>query len=214
MAEILRIFISATNDLEAERALIGRAVADLPIHIRMEIRRTPAIGGRYDDIYELVANVDRFYFLMGSDITAPAGAEWHLAWQLERSVLPLKKETQRSPAAREFLFNAPIPWLTFRTPTQLAQLVTVDLINILQHPLNRYGLSVNELELLALHAQRIKRSRADLAEEPGGAEGGGVILDDGRREPTKGTVVEESKADQPPKDDVDAAFYALFEPDS
>lgn len=213
MAEILRLFVSATNDLEAERALIGRAVADLPVHIRMEIRRTPAAGARYDDIYELVANVDRFYFLMGADITAPAGAEWHLAWQLERPVLPIRKEIRRSPAAREFLFNAPIQWQRFETATQLLQLVALDLISLLQHPRNRYGLSVHELELLALHGQQIKRSRAAPVGDPGGAEGGGVILDHGRREPVEGIAVEESSGTGTDDED-DAAFYALFESDS
>ncbi len=74
MAEKLRIFVSATHDLEAARGVIGRAVADLPVEIGVEIRRTPVAGAPYDDIFELVANVDRFYFLLGRDIPAPAGA--------------------------------------------------------------------------------------------------------------------------------------------
>ena len=74
MAEKLRIFVSATHDLEAARGVIGRAVADLPVEIGVEIRRTPVAGAPYDDIFELVANVDRFYFLLGRHITAPAGA--------------------------------------------------------------------------------------------------------------------------------------------
>ena len=106
MAELLRLFVSATNDLEFERAIIGRAVAELPVQIGIEIRRTPVGGARYDDIYELVANCDRVYFLMGRDITAPAGAEWHLAWQLERSVLALRRYQQLTPAAEAFMRNA------------------------------------------------------------------------------------------------------------
>ncbi len=81
MAEILRIFVSATSEFESERAVIGRALADLPIEIGAEIRRTPVNGATYDDIFEMIANVDRVYFLLGQDITAPSGAEWHLAWQ-------------------------------------------------------------------------------------------------------------------------------------
>ena len=57
MAEKLRIFVSATQDLDAERAIVGRAVADLPLQIGIEIRRTPAEGAGYDDIFEL--NRDR-----------------------------------------------------------------------------------------------------------------------------------------------------------
>lgn len=191
MAEILRLFVSATNDLEAERAVIGRAVADLPVQIRMEIRRTPVSGAKYDDIYELIANVDRLYFLMGADITAPAGAEWHLAWQLERAVLPLKSESRRSPAAREFMRSAPISWQLFRNATELAHLVSLDLVRMLQHPTNRYGLTVAELELLALHSRRMSHTQVEEPRDPGGAEGGGIILDRGRREPLDGVRLDE-----------------------
>jgi len=186
MAEKLRIFVSATHDLEAERAVIGRAVADLPVQIGVEIRRTPVSGAAYDDIFELVANVDRFYFLLGRDITAPAGAEWYLAWKLERSVLPLTAQVRRSPAAQEFARAALIQWQPFHTDRDLLRLITLDLARILKHPTNRYGLTVPELELLSLHVQRIQRrsqqASAPPEHEPGGAEGGGVLLDSTHRD--------------------------------
>ena len=184
MAEKLRLFVSATHDLETARAVIGRAVADLPVEIGVEIRRTPVTGAAYDDIFELVANVDRFYFLLGRDITAPAGAEWYLAWKLERSVMPLAAHVQRSPAAQEFARAALIKWQPFRTEVDLLRLVTLDLARILQHPTNRYGLTVSELELLNLHVQRIQRhaSPSGAPSEPGGAEGGGVLLDSTHRD--------------------------------
>jgi hypothetical protein len=53
MAETLRLFVSATQDLEPERALIGRAVAQLPVQIGIEIRRTPVRGAAYEEIFEL-----------------------------------------------------------------------------------------------------------------------------------------------------------------
>lgn len=177
MAEKLRLFVSATSDLEASRAVIGRAVADLPVQIGVEIRRTPVHGGAYDDIFELIANVDRAYFLLGRDITAPAGTEWYLGWKLERSILPLAAAVRRTPAAQEFVRNYPGGWTPFRSRVELARIVTQDLIRILNHPTNRYGLSVNDLELLKLHATRIMKQAPDLRGDPGGAEGGGVLLD-------------------------------------
>lgn len=177
MAEKLRLFISATHDLEAERAVIGRAVADLPVKIGVEIRRTPLHGAAYDDIFELIANVDRVYFLMGQDITAPAGAEWYLAWKLERSILPLRVPTHRTPAALEFMRMAFVDWTVFRSRAELSRLVTLDLTRILNHPTNRYGLTVPDLELLSLHAQRVLHHAPDIGAEPGGAEGGGILLD-------------------------------------
>ena len=192
MAERLRIFVSATTDLEAERAIIGRAMAGLPVQIGAEIRRTPVEGAKHDDIYELIANVDRFYFLMGSDITAPAGEEWHLAWQLERSIMPLRQGERLTPAAKEFLRGTVgLNWHHFRTTTELARLVTLDLVRILNHPKNRYGLNVSELELINVHAERIKRTTVTASQEPGGAEGGGVLLDMGHEEPWDGVALDE-----------------------
>ena len=50
-------------------------------------------------------------------------------------------------------------------------------MRILNHPKNRYGLTLNELELLNLHVQRIRESMPPAQTvEPGGAEGGGVLL--------------------------------------
>jgi hypothetical protein len=177
MAEKLRLFVSATNDLEAARAVIGRAVADLPVQIGVEIRRTPAQGAAYDDIFELIANVDRAYFLMGRDITAPAGTEWYLGWKLERSILPLRAAVRRTPAAQEFVRNFPGEWTRFRSRAELARVVTLDLVRILNHTTNRYGLTVHDLELLKLHAARIVKETPDVGGEPGGAEGGGILLD-------------------------------------
>jgi hypothetical protein len=177
MAEKLRIFVSATNDLESSRAAIGRAVAELPVQIGIEIRRTPVHGAAYDDIFELIANVDRAYFLLGRDITAPAGTEWYLGWKLERSIFPLAAVVRRTPAAQEFVRNFPGGWAPFSSNAELVRIVTADLVRILNHPTNRYGLTVHDLELLQLHYARIMNLPLDVNREAGGAEGGGVLID-------------------------------------
>lgn len=192
MAELLRLFVSATNDLEAERAIVGKAIAQLPVQIGVEIRRTPVSGASYEDIYEDIANVDRFYFLMGEDITAPAGAEWFLAWKLERSILPLRRAERQTPAAQEFLRRAPIEWPAFRSRAELARIITLDIARILHHTTNRYGLSVLEFQRLDTHVERIKRLPISTRAETGGAEGGGVLLDFGHREPILGVELDES----------------------
>lgn len=191
MAETLRLFVSATKDLEAERAIIGRAIAELPVKIGIEIRRTPATGAAYEDIYELIANCDRVYFLMGRDISAPSGAEWFIAWKLERSILPLRLAGLPTLAGQDFVRLLPSGWQRFRNGDELARLVTLDLIEILNHPKNRYGLTVTELELLNLHRQRINKLRSQAHAEPGGAEGGGILLDLGHREPIMGVALQE-----------------------
>jgi hypothetical protein len=191
MAETLRLFVSATNDLEAERAVIGHAIAQLPVQIGIEIRRTPVQGASHETIFELISNVDRFYFLMGDDITAPSGAEWFTAWKLERSILPLRRIRHLTPAAQDFMRLYPGKWSSFQTASELARIVTLDLIQILHHPTNRYGLSVTELERLNLHAQRTRTAQSARLPEAGGAEGGGVLLDFGHREPVQGVALDE-----------------------
>jgi hypothetical protein len=199
MAELLRLFVSATLDLEAERAVLGRALAALPVQVGIEIRRTPVTGASFETLHELVANVDRFYFLMGEDITAPAGAEWFLAWKLERSVMPLRHARRSTPAAAQFVREAPVRWIAFQNSAELVRLVTLDVVRLLNHPDNRYGLTVAELERLAAHAAIVQnapsaavRLAGPFAAEPGGAEGGGVLLDMGHREPLEGVALDES----------------------
>lgn len=189
MAETLRLFVSATKDLEAERAVIGTAIAQLPVQIGIEIRRTPVDGAPYEDIYELIANCDRVYFLMGQDITAPAGAEWFLAWKLERSIFPIHLAGLPTPAGQDFMRLLPRGWQTFRHSRDLTRLITLDLLDLLNHPTNRYGLTVTELELLANHRRRLSQLTTPQQKEPGGAEGGGILLDLGHREPIDGVAL-------------------------
>lgn len=197
MAETLRIFVSATNDLEAERAIIGRALAELPVKIRAEIRRTRPEGAKYDDMWEQIGNVDRVYFLLGRDITAPAGAEWHLALQLERALMPLRAARVRlTPAAQEFLNKNPfIRWQEFHSAAELAQIVALDLLEMLNHRTNRYGLSPTELEILRLHGEQLRQRAAaraaSMVHNPGGAEGGGIIIDPLRSQGAEDLLLEE-----------------------
>lgn len=187
MAEKLRIFVSATKDLEQERAIVGRILAELPVQVGAEIRRTPATGVDYDTLFELISNVDRIYFLLGRDITAPFGAEWQLAIRLERTIIPFKIQGMRTQAGREFLRIAHAPWKSFSNSRDLGQRIGLDLIDTLLHPENRYGLQLMEVE--GLQQSRLKlrqglerRSSSPQQSQsgigvPGGAEGGGIILD-------------------------------------
>jgi hypothetical protein len=191
MPELLRLFIAATTDLEAERAVIGRSIAALPVQIGIEIRRTPPLLPTFDEIFEKISNVDRVYFLMGNDITAPAGLEWNLAWRLERSILPMRRSTKPTPAAQEFCRLVHVPWVEFRSEAELVKLMTLDLARLLKHPANRYGLTVLELERLEAYLRRLERKPLAPGAELGGAEGGGVLLDAGHREPMTGVELGE-----------------------
>lgn len=196
MAEILRIFVSVTRDLDSERAVIGRALAELPVHIAVDIRRSPPLTPTLDEILARVDGVDRFYFLLGNDISAPAGVEWLAAWRLERSIFALRRAPQPTQAAQEFMHLSPLPWHDFRSPGDLARHVTADISQLLLEPTNRFGLTVTELEQLSVYLRRLQRQQTGrsaahsrqesqsrrAAADPGGLEGGGLLLDDGQRD--------------------------------
>lgn len=184
MAETLRIFVSTTRDLDNQRAVIAKAIAALPVQASIEIRRTPALLPTQEEILERVAHCDRVYFLLGSDITAPAGLEWAIAWRLERSVLPLRQSLHPTPAVQEFQRLAPVPWIDFRNATELARVISLDVARLLKHPANRYGLLVAELERLEVYIRRLDRLRMRLDTEATGAEGGGILIDS-RPSPTE-----------------------------
>ncbi len=184
MAEKLRIYVAATADLEAQRGIIGHLLARLPVQVGAEIRRCPPEGASYDDLFERISNVDRFYFLMGKDITAPAGVEWDLAMELQRPALPLRRRNPITPSAFLFITQAilQVPlkeWRFFQTNLELARIIAQDLIELILHPQNRYGLTAGEVLLLEQRLQAVKAGQwpqmddlpADILGESG------VILD-------------------------------------
>jgi hypothetical protein len=177
MSDQLRIFVGATADLEAERAVVGRSVAELPVKIGIEIRRTPPLLPTTEEIINGLDGVDRVYFLMGNDITAPAGLEWHLARQWQRAILPLRNSPRPTPAAIEFFRLTPVAWQDFHNQAQLARLVSLDLVRLLQGADNRFGLTVMDMERVAAYMRRLEAKSVEKVRDPGGAEGGAVLLD-------------------------------------
>ncbi len=195
MAESLRLFVSATRDLEPQRAVIGRAVADLPVRVTIEIRRTPPERSTPETIFDLIANCDRVYVLLGRDISAPVGNEWDVARHLDRPILALRADVPMTPAAREFLRFSQAEWKTFHSDTELARLIALDVIDLLLHPLNRYGLTPDEVDQLLAYRRELAPERVATG-EPGGAEGGAVLLDDRRREPLRGRLLTETPVER------------------
>jgi hypothetical protein len=183
MPDTLRIFVAATTDLEAERAVIGRSVAELPVKIGIEIRRTPPLLPTTSEIITRLDGIDRVYFLMGNDISAPAGVEWHLARQWQLSLLPLRNSPRPTPAAVEFFRLAPVLWQNFRNQAELAKLVSLDLARLLHQPENRYGLTVADMERVSAYMRRLEAKVVETVRDPGGAEGSAILIDTAHRQP-------------------------------
>jgi hypothetical protein len=190
----VKLFISAGPDLESEREAIGRALAQFPINLGWEIKRTPRSGQPPD--LQAARGADVFLLLFGSDIQAPVGSEWMTARGAQRPCLAfLKQGTLHTPAGQEFSRYLAGEGRLFRGTTELIRQILEALsTHILEH-WQQVGLSGAEWEKLSNYRARLRGEKVDGESdsdgaEPGGAGEGGVILAPGRDAPKGGVVVE------------------------
>ena len=188
MAGRVHLFVSATPDLEPEREIVGQAVAKLPVSIGWEIKRTPRRGEPLQPALEAVAACDVYLFLLGQDITAPAGVEWDIARRSGKEPLAFLKDVLHTPAAQVFIREAGVTWVRFASDEELMNLIQTALAERLLERELEYGLSVVEHEALSALLQRREEEEgkegppaevSPIEGRPGGAAGGGVILGPG-----------------------------------
>lgn len=182
MPERFHLFVSAGPDLELEREVIGRVVAQLPVQLGWEIKRTPPPGEPRPADLTGVMQCDLFVFLMGQDIAAPVGIEWEAARRSGRRVAPLLRKGRRTPAATLFLREVQIEWQVFESAVELEKLVRAALVDVLLERAVDFKLTPGEWEALnrIRQAEEGGKSRqegqAEVMLEPAGAGGGGIIL--------------------------------------
>jgi len=192
MAERLRLFVSAGPDLDAEREIIGQAVARLPVSLGCSIKRTPRRGAPLSPALEAVRDCDIYVLLLGTDIRAPVGLELITARRAGKTVSAfLKEETSRTPAARAFIRGAGVNWTPFRSGQDLEILIQKALAQRILEQAERYAISPVEWETLsALVEQPGDKKIAEVTPaEARGAGGGGVIIAPGRDLPPGGVLV-------------------------
>jgi hypothetical protein len=180
----VRLFVSAGPDLEMAREMLGQALAELPINIGWMIKRTPDI--------DAVAETHLFMLILGKDILAPVGLELWWARRTEKPILAYRSEGPYTPACQVFMQdNADLRWSTFGQLAQLRRLALRDLARFLASHAERYGLTVQEGEVLSVYLKQLEQvETVRLPKEPAGAGGGGVILAPGKDEPPGARLVE------------------------
>lgn len=197
MPDRVRMFISGAADLEAEREVIGRAVAQLPVSLGWVIKRTPKWGELLGPALEAIEACDFFVLLFSIDISAPVGVEWMTAQRAGKTTLAFLKDVPHTPAARVFIREAPVSWTHFQSKEELEILFQKALAQQILERAQAYALSPVEWETLSAFVQEgpvTEESRGEAEEvggEVGGAGGGGVILSPERDLPSEGVLVEE-----------------------
>lgn len=196
MTERIRLFISVTPDLEAEREAIGRAVAELPIDLGWVIKTTPTDGRPAREVVESVDRSHIYVLLLGADITAPVGLELAVARRSERVVLAYRKrDLMRTPAAQVFQKDARVAWVTYTTVAEMQRHFQEHLVrHLLEHAVE-YRLQPEEYTALQSFLETLRQEEeasTEVEEQRRGAGGGGVILSRTRDIPRGGVLVGDS----------------------
>ncbi len=181
MRRAVRLYVSASADLEAERDLVGRLVAGLPVTTGWEIGRAALPGRETDEVTVHVApqDCDLYIFMLGRDITAPAGVEWDAANAVQHPILALLKNVPRTPAGQVFQRVGIGEWTSYGSAGQFERIVRAWLVRCLLDGQDRFGLVLSEVEALIVLAARLARETdppfpaGDPERSAGGA---GVIL--------------------------------------
>ncbi len=202
MAERLRLFVSITADLEVEREIIGRAVAELPVDLGWVIKTTPTDRQPAREIMEAVGRCDFYVLLLGADITAPVGLELTTARRAGKALLAyLKRDVMRTPAAQVFIRDARVEWVRYASATELQRHFRERLVqHLLEHAVE-YRLQPVEYETLRAFLQELRGEEgeegAEAEDERRGAGGGGVIISPTRDIPRGGVPVGEARPGDP-----------------
>jgi hypothetical protein len=193
MIDKLFLYISAAQDLERERDLLGRAVVDIPTTLGWRIVQSPIRGEPVD--LELITRADLHLVLLGGDIRAPIGLEWLTARRAGRSpALFLKKEIPRTPAAQSFLryVEGRSHWQLFKDLPDLRDQALKLISNHILGKADYYSLSSAEYERLQDWVGQLEESKAEVEQEPRGVTGeSSVIFSPERYMPSEGVLLEE-----------------------
>ncbi len=179
----IRVFVSATPDLEPDREVIGEALARFPVPLAWEIGRTPHRGEQTLEALAQVQQSDLVLVLLGADASAPVGAELLAAQRAQVPTLALIKEGPHTPAGRFFRYNSVDDWQPFGGPQSLRRIVIDWVARAAVRDAIRLGLDADEVGRLVGFLEEKKGPASEMVAgkgEPQGAQEGAVIVS-GRR---------------------------------
>ena len=195
MVDEVILYISAAQDLQVERDLIGRAVTEIPVSLGWRVEQTPH-GEKPPDL-EAVAHADVHLLLLGGDIRAPVGLELLAARGSGHTpVFLMKKDAMHTPAAEVFRreISKRETWQTFRDISELRYQVLDLLAGHLLDQAPRYALRPAEYENLKSWREVLEKAKKEPLEETrGGAGESGIIISTERYVPSEGVLIEKPK---------------------
>ena len=150
MTHELILYISAANDLMAERDLINRAIAEIPADLRWHIVQSPLRVGEVDSL--AIQHAFFHLLLLGGDIRAPIGHEYQLGLQVGQLPLCLlKRGVNRTAAAVDFqkFVGLETTWESFSDGLSLRKLVLEQIGTKLRKQTMQIGLTATEYDQIS-----------------------------------------------------------------
>ena len=177
----IRLFVSSSPDVAAEREALGQAVAELPISVGFNIMHTrPREGADIGETLAFIEQCDLYVIVLGADFAAPMGIEWQWSRDALKPTLAYAKRELHSPSAQKLLRESGIEWLPFETPQELKTGATQALAQMLIDQGEMFGLHVDDIDGLLAVLGRKGKEPTDKPDQRQGAGRSGIIL--GREE--------------------------------
>lgn len=205
MVDEFVLYISAAGDLELEREVLNRSVAEIPTTLAWRIVDTPLTSAEPD--FDTVAAADMHVVLLGSDVRAPVGVEWAIARRSGH--LPdlwLKTSVTHTQAAQAFIreLGRFAEWHEYGDVADLRRQVLLHLADRILSRRKHYQLNDDEYgSLTAWRKQLARRKRTEVDQTIGGAGNSSFILSAERYMPSDGVLLQPPTASE--QDDSDPA---------
>ena len=192
MTDPFLLYISAAADLKAERELLGKSIAEIPVDLGWKITLSPSKNEPLD--LEFISRSDCHILIMGNDIRAPIGLEFQQALQFGRKpVTCLKTKQNRTPAANEFIryVSAFSQWQMFAGWRELQKLVLPLIIDRILERALAFSLTPVEIANLGQWQTDLVGASDVVEEDLGGGTGeSSVILSVDRFTPSDGILID------------------------
>lgn len=189
----IRLYISATPDLELEREMLAKAIIEIPTSLGWHLGQTPK--GDMEVDLDAVAQADLHVLILGSDIKAPVGLEWQTARRWGRLPILFEKDTAHTQAADAFRreLSRAAEWHPYQALADLRRHVLDHIVRHLLAHSDDYSLPINELERLQQWQKGLRKPSKSSAKanDPihGGADASAIILSEERFTPSQGKLI-------------------------
>ena len=190
MVDILKLYVSAANDLPDEKEIIGQMVTEIPVTLGWQINHTPS--GKNTIIGKTVLDADYHMIIFGEDIRAPVGYELYISRRQGRKPpIFIKKNVARTIAGIEFLKNKANSYVSvsYRSLAEFRKLALTSISHFIINQKDYFQLKTQEYEKITNFIHSLEEIDTELLDHATGADS--IILSRERYLPKDGVLIKQ-----------------------